>query len=64
MLCFLTTYLKASERAARRKTGRYVLPKEDDPFSGDVQFDTGESRGVTAKLQRPIMEFLDRRMTK
>jgi hypothetical protein len=32
MLRFLTTYLKASERAARRNTGRYVLPKEDDPF--------------------------------
>jgi hypothetical protein len=32
MLRFLTTYLKASERAARRKTGRYILPKRDDPF--------------------------------
>jgi hypothetical protein len=32
MLRFLGTYLKASARAARRKTGRYILPKEDDPF--------------------------------
>jgi hypothetical protein len=32
MLRFLTTYLKASERAAKRNTGRYVLPKKDDPF--------------------------------
>ena len=32
MLRFLTTYLKASERAARRNTGRYLLPKESDPF--------------------------------
>jgi hypothetical protein len=32
MLRFLGTYLKASERAARRKTGRYVLPNENDPF--------------------------------
>jgi hypothetical protein len=32
MLRFLGTYLKASERAARRNTGRYILPTEDDPF--------------------------------
>jgi hypothetical protein len=32
MLRFLSTYLKASERAARRNTGRYVLPGDDDPF--------------------------------
>jgi hypothetical protein len=32
ILRFLTTYLKASVRAARRKTGRYVLPKDDDRF--------------------------------
>ena len=32
MLRFLGTYLKASERAARRKTGRYILPKEGDTF--------------------------------
>jgi hypothetical protein len=38
MLRFLGTYLKASERAARRKTGRYVLPKEDDPFWATYNF--------------------------
>jgi hypothetical protein len=32
MLRFLGTYLKASESGAKRNTGRYVLPKEDDPF--------------------------------
>jgi hypothetical protein len=33
-----TALLKASERAARRKTGRYVLPKEDDPFRVTYRF--------------------------
>jgi hypothetical protein len=32
MLRFLGTYLKASERAARWKTGRYILPEDSDPF--------------------------------
>ena len=32
MLRFLTTYLKASEKAALRNTGRYILPKDNDPF--------------------------------
>ena len=40
---FLTTYLKASERAARRKTGRYILPKEDDPFWVTYRFIKGKA---------------------